>query len=109
MSLDDRPYMRARPGPGRTVRLDAPPAGAIDAEAVSRPTPHRAPPGRAMPDMGLRWSSSRQRRLAGLLAALAGLFTLAWAIGCALIGASLRTKGGTFTPPAHERSPRHGD
>ena len=25
MSLDDRPYMRARPGPGRTVRLDAPP------------------------------------------------------------------------------------
>lgn len=104
MSLDDRSYMRAQPT-GRTVRLDVPPADAIDVTSEPLWAPQRRPmaPNRRSVGADLR------RRLASLLVALISIFTLAWAVGCAIIGASLHTEGGTFTPSAQERSTRHGD
>lgn len=108
MSLADRDYMKARPT-GRTVRLAMPPVGAIDGAAWAPAGPlQAAQERRSRPAARSRRLMSR-RRLLSLLAALAGLFTLAWAVGCAIVGASLRTDGGTFTPPEHERFSHHGN
>lgn len=108
MSLADRDYMRARPT-GRTVRLTTPPVGAIDGAAWAPASPLQAAQERRCWPAGRSRRLMSRRRLLSLLAALTGRFTLAWAVGCAIVGASLRTEGGTFTPPKHERSSHHGN
>ncbi|MBB3588900.1 hypothetical protein E2E30_19200 (plasmid) [Sphingomonas sp. AAP5] len=108
MSLSDRDFMRARPT-GRTIRLDAPPDGAIEGAGCEPPRPQQTPQERLSPAQGQSARAMTRVRLTSLLAALVAIFTLAWALGCAVIGASLQTEGGSFTPPQHERSLRHGD
>ena len=108
MSLSDRDFMRARPT-GRTIRLDAPPDGTIEGAGWEPPYPQQTPQERPSPAQGQSARAMTRTRLASLLAALVAIFTLAWALGCAVIGASLQTEGGTFTPAQHERSLRHGN
>lgn len=108
MSLADRDYMRARPT-GRTVRLATPPVGAIDGAAWPPANPRQAAQERRSRPATRSRRLMSHRRLLSLLAALTGLFTLAWAVGCAIVGVSLRTEGGTFIPPKHERFSHHGD
>lgn len=108
MSLANRDYMRARPT-GRTVRLATPPVGAIDGAAWAPASPLQAAHERRAPPAAQSPRLMRRGRLLSLLAALTGLFTLAWAVGCAIVGVSLRTEGGTFIPPKHERFSHHGD
>lgn len=108
MSLADRGYMRAQPT-GRTVRLAMAPVDAIDAAPSPSATPLQAAQERRSRFSSPSRLRRRRRRLLGLLSALTGLFTLAWAVGCAIVGASLQTEGGTFTSPKHERTSRHGD
>lgn len=108
MGPGDRDYMRAEPT-GRTVRLTSAPMDAIDAATSASATLLQATQERASLFSGPSRLRQRRGRLLGLLAALTGLFTLAWAVGCAIVGASLQTEGGTFTTPKHERTSRHGD
>jgi len=108
MSLAGRDYMRARPT-GRTVRLTSAPMDAINAATSASATLLQSTHERASRFSGPSRRHRRRRRLLGLLSALTGLFTLAWAVGCAIVGASLQTEGGTFTTPKHERTSRHGD
>lgn len=96
MSLADRPYMQGRGARQRPVRLDRPPPGAIDMEGGPSSASYSA--SQALRE-GLRLRSPR-RRLLAVLAASAGLFTIGWAVACGMIGASLKTEGGTFVPPA---------
>lgn len=93
MSLADRDYMRA-PRTGRVTRLDGRPIDGIvlDAEPARSSRIH-AP---------ARRRSLLRVALIGV-AALAA-FTGAWSIGCAVIGASLHTDGGTFVPTATDHS-----
>ena len=103
MSLADRPWMRDEP-PRRPIRLKRPPAAAIEHEprAIIPPERPYAPQWLHLQPLPAR---RRLRRLAGLAAALTGIFTLAWAVGCAIVGASLHSDAGTFVPPApSERS-----
>lgn len=108
MSLGDRDYMRGQPS-GRMVRLATAPLDAIDAATSASATPLQATQERGSRYSGPSRLHRRRRRLLGLLSALTGLFALAWAVGCAIVGASLQTEGGTFTIPKHERTSRHGD
>ena len=108
MGPGDRDYMRAEPT-RRTVRLATAPVDAIDAVTWPSATLLQAAQERGSRFSGPSRLRQRRRRLLGLLSALTGLFTLAWAVGCAIVGASLQTEGGTFTTPKHERTSRHGD
>ena len=108
MSLADRGYMRAQPT-GRVVRLATPPVDAIEAVPSPSATPLQAAQERRSRFSGPSRLHGRRMRLLGLLLALTGLFTLAWAVSCAIVGASLQTEGGTFTTQKHERTSRHGD
>ena len=108
MGPGDRDYMRAEPT-GRTVRLATAPVDAIDAVTSPAATLLQAAQERGSRFSGPSRLRQRRRRLSGLLSALTGLFTLASAVGCAIVGASLQTEGGTFTTPKHERTSRHGD
>lgn len=108
MGPGDRVYMRAQPT-GRTVRLAVAPVNAINAATSPSATLPQAAQERGFRSSGPSRLRQRGRRLLGLLSALTGLFTLAWAVGCAIVGASLQTEGGTFTTPKHERTSRHGD
>ena len=108
MGLGDRDYMRAQPT-GRTGRLAVAPVDAIDAAPSPSATRLQVVQERGSRISGPPRLQQRRRRLLGLLSALTGLFTLAWAVGCAIVGASLQTEGGTFTTPKHERTSRHGD
>jgi len=108
MSLADRGYMRAQPT-GRTVRLATAPVDAIDAAPSPSATKLQAAQECRSRFPGPSRLRQRRRRLLGLLSAVTGLFTLAWAVACAIVGASLQTEGGTFTTPKHERTSRHGD
>ena len=96
MSLADRPYMREGARRQRPSRLDCPPANAIDMAAAPPWTPSSGSPS----PPAVSGSRRSRRRLLGLLGASAGLFTLAWAVACGVIGASLHTEGGTFVSPA---------
>lgn len=108
MGPGDRDYMRAEPT-GRTERLATAPVDAIDAVTWPSATLLQAAQERGSRFSGPSRLRQRRRRLLSLLSALTGLFTLAWAVGCAIVGASLQTEGGTFTTPKHERTSRHGD
>ena len=108
MGPGDRDYMRAEPT-GRTVRLATAPVDAIDAVTLSSATLLQAAQERGSRFSGPSRLRQRRRRLLGFLAALTGLSTLAWAVGCAIVGASLQTEARTFTTPKHERTSRHGD
>lgn len=90
MGLADRDYMRSPPGRrGRTTRLDTPPIDGIIWEAKAKGSPGAEPP-------------LRRRRAIVLALSLAGgtaVFTILWAIACAMIAAQWHGEGTTFAPP----------
>ena len=89
MGLADRDYIRAPPRQrGRTTRLDAAPTDGVIWGAAVDPSPGTRP-------------RHRHRRLMALTFWIAGgtaVFTVLWAIACAMIGAQWHGQGTTFTP-----------
>jgi len=95
MGLADRDYMRNPNGQrGRATRLNTVPTDGVifDANACHRRASISLP---------------RRRRMTKLLIWLTGgtaVFTILWAIACAMIGAQWHGQGATFTPADVQKS-----
>lgn len=96
MGLADRDYMRNPNGQrGRATRLYAAPTDGVifEADAVVRRGSIRLP---------------RRRRMTTLLIWLTSgtaVFTILWAVACAMIGAQWHGQGTTFTPADVQKKP----
>ena len=91
MGLADRDYMKSNSRPtGKVTRLDGSSVEGLrwnsrDGVFVSSPT---------------RTAGRTIMRRAAWIAFAVGVFTFAWSIGCAVVGAEWAGKGPVFEPPA---------
>ena len=99
MGLADRDYMRSTSRPtGKATRLDGSSVEGLrrnsrDGVFVRLPT---------------RIAGRTIIRRAAWIALAMGVFTFAWAIGCAIVGAEWAGRGPVFEPPASSRSSAGG-